>query len=86
MNGALVLTSNSISPPLSEAQASSLVYDANVNNSDSRTLTYSLVNNINIFVAGEKSDGKINIALFDEIAPSHSDRLSSLAKDRAYDV
>ena len=85
VNSWLVFTSDWNTLPLLEAEASSLVYNTSVNDSDGKTLTYSLVNSINILVAGEKSNGKINIALFDEIAPLHSDRLSSLATDGAYD-
>ena len=52
-------------------------YNAQAQHIEGDRLTYSLVNSINILVAGESADGDITIALFDDIAPLHADRLGT---------
>tara|TARA_Y100000385_G_C12933917_1_gene568021 strand:+ start:93 stop:608 length:516 start_codon:yes stop_codon:yes gene_type:complete len=77
VNDAPVFLSGTDSISLENATLSSVVYNAQAQHIDSDQLTYSLVNSINILVAGESADGDINIALFGDIAPLHTDRLGT---------
>jgi hypothetical protein len=79
VNDAPVFLSGTDSISLENATLSSVVYNAQAQDIDGDQLTYSLVNSINILVAGEGADGDISIALFDDIAPLHTDRLGTLA-------
>ena len=85
MNDRPVLSSGTQSVSLENTTLSSVIYDADAEDSDGDQLIYSLVNSINISLAGKDANGEINIALFDDISPLHAKRLGSLATEGAYD-
>ena len=85
VNDAPVFFSGAESFSLENTELSSVIYNAQAEDVDGDQLTYSLVNSINILLAGEGANGEINIALFDGIAPLHADRLGTLAAEGAYD-
>lgn len=84
VNDRPVFTSGAESVLLENATLSSVIYNAKAEDPDGDQLTYSLINSLNILVAGESANGEIKVALFDDIAPLHTERLGTLAAEGAY--
>ncbi len=84
MNSKPVFSSGTHTLSLDNAAAASVIYDADAYDNDGETLTYTLLDSINISVAGDEINGNITIAMFDDVAPLHVNRIETLVMEGAY--
>ena len=84
MNSKPIFNSGNSTLSLGASVAGSVIYNAEAYDNDGETLTYALEDSLNISLAGEELDGNITIAMFNEIAPLHVNRIETLAVEGAY--